>query len=245
MLLFTHGWGATSFMFESTARVLSDEVHTVVWDLPGHGWSEDPAEPVTAASTVDDMVSLLDRFGSGHGVLVGHSLGGYLSLELARREPERVDALILVGTGPGFRDADARAAWNRLTERLAQRLERRGLAALERERPVHGDRHRSADGLIRSARGVLPQTDGAVLESLPAIAVPTLVVVGEDDAEFRAAGDYMATKIPDARLAVIPAAGHSPNLDQPDAFEAAVRSFLDERHASGRVRATRRTSADR
>jgi pimeloyl-ACP methyl ester carboxylesterase len=75
--------------------------------------------------------------------------------------------------------------------------------------------------------------------------VPTLVVVGEDDAEFRAAGDYMATKIPDARLAVIPAAGHSPNLDQPDAFEAAVRSFLHERQASGHVPATRRSSADR
>jgi pimeloyl-ACP methyl ester carboxylesterase len=228
VLLFTHGWGATSYMFESTARRLAARSCTVVWDLPGHGRSDGVADPIDVAGTIDDMIGLLDRFGEGHGVLIGHSLGGYLSLELARNQPGRVDALVLVGTGPGFRDEEARARWNRFTERLAQRIERRGLDALERERPLHGGRHRSAESLVRSARGLLPQTTSAVLESLPELAAPALVVVGEDDTEFRAAADYMAAKIPGARLSVVEGAGHSPNLDRPDAFEQVVGDFLDE-----------------
>jgi pimeloyl-ACP methyl ester carboxylesterase len=233
VLLFTHGWGATSFMFERSAVALSSRYRVVTWDQRGHGGSDSPDDPeaYSVDTTMADMASLLDENGAGRGVLVGHSMGGYLSLEFARRHPDRVDALILVGAGPGFRDDDARADWNRFTERIADRAEQRGMAALERERDLHGDRHTSVDGLVMSARGVLAQANSAVLDSLPSIAAPVLVVVGEHDAQFRASADYMAAKIPDARLVVIPGAGHSINVEQPEAFEHAVVSFVDERLA--------------
>jgi pimeloyl-ACP methyl ester carboxylesterase len=234
VLLFTHGWGATSHMFEPSAVALSRCFRIVTWDQRGHGGSDTPAEAeaYSVDVTVEDMLALLDREVSGRGVLVGHSLGGYLSLEFTRRHPERVEALILVGAGPGFRDEEARAGWNRFTARIADRVEQRGVAALERERELHGGRHTSVEGLVMSARGVLPQQSAAVLDSLSAIAVPVLVIVGEDDAQFRASADYMAAKIPDARLVVVPDAGHSINVEQPEAFNDAVITFLDERLGS-------------
>jgi pimeloyl-ACP methyl ester carboxylesterase len=66
-----------------------------------------------------------------------------------------------------------------------------------------------------------------VIEVLPDIAVPSLIVVGADDTPFLAASDYMAAKIPGAKKAVIPAAGHAVNIDQPQAFIDTVLPFLD------------------
>ncbi|MDX2378609.1 MAG: alpha/beta fold hydrolase [Acidimicrobiia bacterium] len=233
-LLFSHGWGATSYMFERSAEVLSSHFRVVTWDQRGHGGSDSPDDPdaYSVDTTMADMAALLDEHGTGSGVLVGHSLGGYLSLEFARRHPERVEALVLVGAGPGFRKDDARAEWNRFTARIADRAEERGMAALDRERDLHGDLHSSVDGLVRSARGVLPQDGSAVLDSLSSISVPTLVIVGANDAQFRASADHMAAKIPDARLVIVPDAGHSINVEQPEAFEAAVVSFLHGRLGS-------------
>ena len=73
---------------------------------------------------------------------------------------------------------------------------------------------------------MLTQKDARVIGSLPTIAVPSLVVVGANDTPFLAASDYMAAKIPGARKAVIPAAGHAANIDQPEAFNRAVLGFL-------------------
>ena len=87
--------------------------------------------------------------------------------------------------------------------------------------------HRDASGLVRAARGMLTQRDARVIEILPEIKVPALIVVGADDAPFLAASDYMAAKIPGARKAVIPAAGHAVNIDQPQASIDAVLPFLD------------------
>ena len=86
--------------------------------------------------------------------------------------------------------------------------------------------HRDASGLARAARGMLTQSDARVIELLPDIQVPSLVVVGADDAPFLAASDYMAAKIPGARKAVIADAGHAVNIDQPQAFIEAVLPFF-------------------
>ena len=73
---------------------------------------------------------------------------------------------------------------------------------------------------------MLTQRDASVIEQLPGIKVPSLVVVGADDTPFLAASDYMAAKIPGAQKVVIPAAGHAVNIDQPQAFIDAVLPFL-------------------
>ena len=87
--------------------------------------------------------------------------------------------------------------------------------------------HRSAQGLAHAARGMLAQVDARVIDSLPGIAVPTLVLVGENDTPFLTGSDYMARKIPGAVKVVLPGAGHAANIDQPEAFNRAMLSFLD------------------
>jgi pimeloyl-ACP methyl ester carboxylesterase len=88
--------------------------------------------------------------------------------------------------------------------------------------------HRSADGLARAARGMLAQKNSAVIESLPNIKVPSIVIVGANDTPFLAASDYMAAKIPGAKKVVIANAGHASNIDQPKAFDDAVVSFIND-----------------
>ena len=179
------------------------------------------------ATFLDAMLAILDDVGVEQAVMLGHSLGGYLSLEMAIAHPERTAALVLVDTGPGFRNDAARDGWNEMAEGYARDLDERGLGGLPGSDELSAGVHRSAAGLALAARGVLRQSDGHVLEALPSIAVPTLVVVGERDKPFLNGSRYMADKIPDATLAVIDGAAHAPPVSHPEEFNAVLRSFLD------------------
>jgi pimeloyl-ACP methyl ester carboxylesterase len=227
-VLLSHGFAATSAMFAANTPAIATRHQVITWDLRGHGGSESPADSQSYSphAVLDDMAELLAQCGLDRAVLGGHSLGGYLSLDFALRFPERVAALVLIDTGPGFRNDDARDGWNERAEGTAARFAARGLGAVGSSAELHADEHRDASGLVLAARYTLTQHDSHVLEGLPRITVPTLVVVGADDAPFRAAADYMAGKIPHARLVVIPAAGHAPNVDQPELFNEALDEFL-------------------
>ena len=88
-------------------------------------------------------------------------------------------------------------------------------------------KHRSAEGLAMAARGMLAQKNSSIINALPNIKVPSLVVVGANDTGFLAASEYMQKKIPDCKKVVIPDAGHAVNMDQPKLFNEAVLEFLD------------------
>lgn len=228
-LLLTHGYSSTAEMWQSQIEALSRHHQLVLWDMRGHGRSDYPDDPsaYSEALTVADMAALLDKVGAASAIVGGLSLGGYMSLAFYRAHPQRVRALLIIDTGPGFKKDDARDAWNRRAHDTGDRFEREGLGVLKsfsRERSEAS--HRDASGLARAARGMLTQRDARVIESLPDIKVPSLVVVGADDAPFLAASDYMAAKIPGAKKVVIPAAGHAVNIDQPQAFIDAVLPFL-------------------
>jgi pimeloyl-ACP methyl ester carboxylesterase len=229
-LLLTHGYSLTSEMWQGQIDALSKHHKLVLWDMRGHGRSDYPDDPAAygEALTVEDMAALLDEAGARSAIVGGLSLGGYMSLAFCRAHSDRVRALLIIDTGPGFKKDDAREAWNRRARDTADRFEREGLAALKSLSPERSSvSHRDAWGLARAARGMLTQRDARVIESLPGIRVPALIVVGADDAPFLAASDYMAAKIPGARKVVIPAAGHAVNIDQPQAFIDAVLPFLD------------------
>jgi pimeloyl-ACP methyl ester carboxylesterase len=229
-LILTHGYSSTSAMWQGQIAALSAHYKLILWDMRGHGQSDYPVDPAaySEALTVADIAALLDAVGADKAIVGGLSLGGYMSLAFYRTHPERVRALLIIDTGPGFKKDEARDAWNKRAHETADRFEREGLAVLkslsaERASVVHRD----AGGLARAARGMLTQRDASVMEILPHIKVPSLVVVGADDTPFIAASDYMAAKIPGAQKAVISAAGHAANIDQPEAFNDAVTSFLD------------------
>jgi pimeloyl-ACP methyl ester carboxylesterase len=228
-LILTHGYSSTSAMWQGQIAPLSQRHKLVLWDMRGHGQSDYPPDPnaYSEALTVADIAALLDEVGAGSAIVGGLSLGGYMSLAFYRAYPARVRALLIIDTGPGFKKDEAREAWNRRALDTADRLERDGLFVLKsasRERSTV--EHRDAQGLALAARGMLTQRDARVIELLPQIKVPSLIVVGADDTPFLAASDYMAAKIPGAKKVVIPQAGHAVNIDQPQAFIDAVLPFL-------------------
>ena len=231
-VLLSHGYSATGRMWDGQREALGGRYRVVSWDMRGHGSTSSPDDPTQYSHdlTVADMRALLGHLGVGRAVIGGLSLGGTMSLAFYRAHPEMVRALVICDSGPGFRNAAAREDWNTKARERATALETRGLAVLEgrsaetRQAIRH---HKSAQGLAHAARGMLAQKDAALIDMLPSISVPTLVIVGDKDTPFIAACEYMAKKIPGARLEVIRDAGHSSNLDQPEAFNRVLGGFLD------------------
>lgn len=230
-LLLSHGFSATAQMWTGQLPALTPHFQVITWDMRGHGQSDYPADQAAYSeeATVADMAAILDAVGAERAIIGGLSLGGYMSLAFHLAHPDRTQALLIIDTGPGYKKDEARAGWNATSLKRAERYETDGLGLLAGgSAETRTARHRDATGLARAARGMLTQRDARVIESLPAIAVPSLVVVGADDTPFLAASDYMAGKIPGAKKAVIPAAGHAANIDQPEAFNAAVLGFLKD-----------------
>ena len=176
-ILLSHGYSATGRMWAPQRPVLEPSYRLITWDMRGHGQTDSPADPAqySEALTVEDMRCLLAHLGVERPVIGGLSLGGTMSLAFHRRHPEMVRALVICDSGPGYRNDEARAGWNKRAHERAADLEARGLAALtssSREMQEAMRHHRSAQGLAHAARGMLAQRDAGVMESLPTIAVP-------------------------------------------------------------------------
>jgi len=229
-VLLSHGYSATRRMWNAQHAALGEQHRVISWSMRGHGETESPADPAqySADLTVGDMRALLGHLGVERAVIGGLSLGGYVSLAFYLAHPEMVRALVICDSGPGYRSADARAAWNQRAQERAAALEARGLEALGKSPEVRESAtlHRSAQGLAHAARGMLAQEGSRVIDGLAGVAVPTLIIVGDQDQPFLAPCEYMAKKIPGARLEVIRSAGHSSNLDQPEAFNRVLLDFL-------------------
>ncbi len=156
--------------------------------------------------------------------------------------PDRVAALLLVDSGPGFKKQKSLEAWQAQVERTASFLEQRGPRAFVDGRAsgtcvgLYPDRTaaraagdaiaaQNPAGLAHFARQVAGKAD-PVLDRLAEIRQPTLVLVGEQDAAYQAAGEVMAKRIEGAVHRVLPRAGHISNLDEPAAWNAVVLDFL-------------------
>ena len=230
-VLFTHGYQASGAMWDAQRTALEPRYRVITWDMRGHGGSgaPDDASLYSHELLVADMRALLQSLGESQAVLVGHSLGGFASLRCYLDYPQMVRGLVLYGSGPGYRDAEARGKWNETAERFANSVETKGLEILKRAGPdVATARHSSALGLAHAGRRRLAQFDSRVMDAINEITAPTLVVVGSEDKAFRRSSEYMAKKIPGARLEVIEGAGHAANMQKPDEFNAIVLKFLDD-----------------
>jgi esterase/lipase len=186
--------------------------------MRGHGRSDYPDDPseYSEKATVEDIAALLGAVGTKKAIVGGLSLGGYMSLAFYSAYPDRVTALLIIDTGPGFRNDEAREAWNKNALATASKLEAEGLSLLKSTSPERAtSEHRSSRGLVNAARGMLTQRNANVINSLPGIAVPSLVIVGANDTPFLNAADYMAKRIPGAQKMVIPGAATRPILISP------------------------------
>ena len=202
-VLLSHGFRASSAMWQNQMEALSDRYRVIAWDMRGHGRSDSPDDPAAYSLErgVADMAAIMRDCGVDRAAIGGLSLGGLLSLTFHQVYPDRTAALMLFDTGPGQRKA-------------AERDEK---ASVVTEPP----------GFAHTRREILERSHDEIVASLDSIRVPTLILCGELDRRFLAATDFLATQIHGAQKIVLKAAGHVSNLDQPAAFNAAVRSFLD------------------
>jgi len=231
-VVFLHGFAGTVNMWQPQVPVLSRGYQFLIYDARGHGQSESPPslEQYSADIVVEDLFQLLGTLGIEKAVVGGLSMGGYESLRFYLHHPQTVAALILIDTGPGYRNPARREEWNRQQEERASLLETQGIEAFTVDAPSYTPRdlmlRQNPVGLAHMARKVVAQHDSRVIENLSEIKVPTLVLVGEKDTPFLQAAEYMSKVIPGARYMVIPQAGHAANQDNVEVFNRAVLDFL-------------------
>src|SRR5215208_6880072 len=159
-------------------------------------------------------------------VPIGYSMGGRIVLHRALEEPQRWPALVLVGVSAGVGDSAARRAAD---EELAAWIERHPIEeVVERweAQPVFATQSKELVDMLRNfGQGAMPP----VWDRLPELELPVLLMAGALDDRYVAAGERMATLLPNGTFSAIPDAGHAPQLEQPDAVAAELSAFLDER----------------
>jgi 2-succinyl-6-hydroxy-2,4-cyclohexadiene-1-carboxylate synthase len=228
-LVLLHGFTQTGRSWLPIAHALAGRYRSATPDLPGHG---DFAERRPASFTACD--AYLRALSDAPFTLVGYSMGGRVALHAALGLGERVRRLVLIGASPGIADASERAARAAADAALADRIEAIGLDAFVREwgaQPlfdgiprgvaelIDADRRRNtAAGLAAALRGLGTGVMPPLWERLGELALPVELVVGERDEKFRGVAAAMAERLPDARVHVVPGAGHVAHLEVPDAL---------------------------
>ena len=237
-LVLLHAFPLDRTMWAPQLAALADVARVVAPDLPGFGESSPAAFTIdTAADFVSDLLTALDI---PRAVVGGLSMGGYVALAFARRHADKLGGLILADTRAGQDDRGAKA--NR-TKSIALVKERGSAALFESMLPkVLSERtHAARPDVVARVRAIAARQPAAgvvaALEALrdrpdanpglAAVAVPTLIIVGEHDTVAPPlAAANMSAQVRGSRFVHIPGAGHLSNVENPEAFSAAVRAFL-------------------
>jgi 2-succinyl-6-hydroxy-2,4-cyclohexadiene-1-carboxylate synthase len=237
-LVLVHGFAQTQACWGPVADDLAADHEVCRIDAPGHGGSSQFFAGLrTGARLIADQ--------GGTATYVGYSMGGRFLLHVALANPELVDGLVLVGATAGIDDPDERAARRQVDGAMADRLEREGLskfldawlaqplfAGLSEAMQFREERKaNTVDGLAESLRQAGTGSQDPLWDRLGRIEVPVLVVAGERDEKFSAAGRRLVGSIgPNAELALVPGVGHAAHLEAPDGFLALLRPWLARHH---------------
>jgi pimeloyl-ACP methyl ester carboxylesterase len=230
-LLLLHGWGASARSFASLMPAFASAYAVTAVDFPGFGLSVAPPIPWGVGDYADFVLHVLHRLRLERVHVLGHSLGGRVSIALAAAHPEVIDRMVLADAA-GIRPPRtmklkvkglvARTGRRMLGHRLLGAAGQRGLRTLY-ERLGMSDYANA--GPLRATFVKIVNED--LSESLPKIRASTLVIWGSRDEETPLwMGKQMAASIPDARLAVLEGGGHFAFLDQPAIFREQVLAFL-------------------
>ena len=246
-LLFVHEFAGDYRSWAPQVRFFARRYRTIAFNARGYPPSEVPEDPAAFSQdhAVEDVRGLLDHLGIDRAHVCGFSMGGYATLLFGLRHPGRARSLTVAGCGYG--SGGERKDFQKDSNAVAERLETEGMEkvaefyALGPTRVQFLDKDPkgwqefrdvlasgSGTGRARTLRGV-QMTRPSVFdleERLTRLDVPTLVVTGDEDDPCLEPGIYLKRKIPTAGLAVIPKAGHTINLEEPEAFNRALLDFL-------------------
>jgi 4,5:9,10-diseco-3-hydroxy-5,9,17-trioxoandrosta-1(10),2-diene-4-oate hydrolase len=258
-LVLLHGDGESAFDWSWTLPALARTRRVYAPDLPGSGENAKPAADYSPAFLERFAASFLDAAGIGRAAVVGSSLGGLVALRLALSEPTRVSALVLVASSglgravnlglsalvvPGY--GDLAVGWAGTSAGAAQRA--RGRARLLFARPGRApkawvsEQYRLARtpgflaaqlAALRAELDPLGQRE-VLLDKLPNLTMPTLVVWGERDRILPVWQARVAlARLPQGSIEIIPDCGHLPHVEWPDRFVRALDGFLGDEEARG------------
>lgn len=206
-VVFTPGWLNTIEVWAPAVEALAGSVRSLRWDLRGHGRSAAaPPGEYGRDYALDDLDRMIEVAGAGApAILVGHSLGGYLSLAHAILAPERVAGLVLVAAGPGFRSRDSLEQWNKSVRAMAAEAER----------------------IPEGMEEISMHVDSLVIDRLGEIRVPVVTVIGERDKRFSASADVFDRYLDVRERIVVPDAGHMVHVKHGAVVADAVRTVVD------------------
>lgn len=243
-LVFLHGFTGSHDDWRGQVEITANEYRTLAVDHRGHGQSTAPASAAAYSIKIfaDDVHAILTKKGINRCCLIGHSMGGFMSLQLVIDHPELVRGLVLVDTSSG--EWDAAPGYAEFKHKLHEVARAEGLeAAFEYDatrNPVRVEKFKKHPELKEVARRKVLNTslDGyihvsnsfqawpAVTERLPEIKVPTLIVLGEEDTGFIRPSQIMHQHIAGSELVVIKNAGHNPHEEDTEAFNKVFLDFL-------------------
>lgn len=242
-IVLLHGWGTHSGVWTDLAARLGSTCEVLTPDLPGHG-----ASTMVEPYEIETLVDQLSAAAPPACMVAGWSLGGQLALVWARRHPQQVRRLVLIASTPRFVSADdwPHGVHPQVLERFAADLAADAAGTLRRFLLLEsrGDAHAHAVArTLEAALAARPLPGAAVLAStlswlqstdlraqLPQLTQPALVLHGDrDQITPVAAGSYLAANLPQARMAVIEGAAHTPFLSSAHRMSTLMAEFCNDR----------------
>jgi 3-oxoadipate enol-lactonase len=237
-----HGFPFNRSLWNEQVAVLSGSHRVITPDLRGFGDSDAAEGPAAMSRMAEDVVKLMDALGISNATIGGLSMGGYVVLAFFKLFPERVKALVLADTRPQSdteegKQARAEQAKKVLSEGMLgivnSMLPKLFTPESVSKRPDSVKRIRDMmiktkpAGAAAALLGMAERADHT--ETLSGINVPTLILVGRDDAITPVAdSENMQQRIPGSRLVIIENAGHVSNVEQADVFNAELKTFVDQ-----------------
>lgn len=231
-VILLHGWGHDLTTFSQLAQALSARFTVYSVDLPGFGLSNAPTTVWGSNQYAEVISDLMSYCHLVNPIIIGHSFGGKVALQLANQL--LIQKLVLIGSSGVKLPKPLKVKVKIYTYKLMKWLNRLATIIYHQKEPTHLESYRrqlgSAD--YRQATGIMRRilvktVDEDLRSIMPAIKVPTLLLWGTQDKVIPlAAGKIMQTQLPKAKLSVIADAGHSPHLDNPTAIIEAIDSFL-------------------
>ncbi len=219
-----HGLVDTLEIWDPLIGALAERRRSICFDQRAHGESEAPAGPYRREDLAADVIGVLDALHVERAILVGHSMGGIVSMATALARPERIAGLVLLGTAS--RCNERTADWY---ERIALSAEEHGAEGLARS--IYGKRTSKridgdAAGIAHVTRTLKSLYSDPLTPKLAELQCPALLLVGENDPMGPKASETIATALADATLEVLAGRGHWVHVEAPDAVVAAIDRWL-------------------
>ena len=244
-LVLVHGFPFDGKMWSGQLDALSEQARVLAPDLPGFGDSSALPGKVEDASMGDyaaELAGWARDMGITRLTLAGHSMGGYVAMAFARLYPDMLGRLVLVCTRPGPDTDEGREGRYKLAAAVKERgpqavvdgmLPKLLSEATKQNRPEIVQQveeimqRQSVEGIVAALYAMASRPDSG--PSLEQVEVPTLIITGAEDPIIPAAdADKMLELIPGSRHVAIPATAHMPMMEDPEAFNEALRGFLSE-----------------